>query len=147
MEFDSRLLLECLVMGVVGIRIYLLQRLEVKSLGEKLYAFYWLHRRHNLIGYIALFYLPIIFTILIVGLPWRWVFFIILLGDLILFRAVFNGQKLDSYEEFLEWFVSIKEEKEQKISLLMLTKPRPFWMLYGDEIVTFLIATIFIETA
>jgi hypothetical protein len=143
-SLDYKLGLELLITFIIGLRIYLLQRMEVSSFGEKIYAFYWLHKRRSLLGYLALFYSLLIFLILIMALPWNWFFIFIFGGDFLIWRVVFSGEEFNSYDQFLEWYAEKFGDGSREVKE-MLSKPRPVWLLYGDELLLFLIATFLIQ--
>jgi hypothetical protein len=146
-----KLLLELLVTGVVGLRIYSLQQFKVSSIGEKLFALYRLRFYSRWIGYLVLFYSTLV-ALLVTGVGIN----SILLWGFALFDTIITYQliltlppNLEERGEFLKFLASrLSDSGNPPPSEIegYLEKPRATLLLYADELLLYLTAIFIIES-
>ena len=148
---NNKFLVEIFVISLIGYRIYTLQKFNIKSAAEKLFALYYLRNHYPFIAAIIIFYIfeiaAVEFIVLNkVDIP------LIFLGMIELFmvyRHIYIPLKTDDRDDYIDTvikrmfstltyseFMQIKNE---------LYKPQPIWKLYLTEMIVFFFAIWSIE--
>jgi len=143
---NIKLLLEIFVILLIGYRIYSLQKFNIKSAADKLFALYYLRNHYPIIAAVIIFYIfeivAVEFIVLQqVNIP------LIFLGVIEIFmiqRHIYIPLKTDDKEDYIDTvikrmfitltyseYIQIKEE---------LYKPQPIWKLYLTEIIVLFFA-------
>ncbi|MEO1941505.1 MAG: hypothetical protein ABGW77_01275 [Campylobacterales bacterium] len=147
-----KLLLELLVTGVVGLRIYSLQQFKVSSIGEKLFALYRLRFYSRWIGYLVLFYSTVVaFLVTGIGINsiilWGFALFdTIIIYQLILTLPPNLEEEKGEFSKFLASRLSNSGNIPPSEIEGYLEKPRSALLLYADELLLYFTAIFIIES-
>jgi hypothetical protein len=141
---DKKLLIELFSTLIIGIRIFILYKFNIKSIADKIFALYYIKNHYPLLGYIVIFY---IFELFFLELGILKIFdiaiFIMALIDLYgIYKFLFIALKTDDKDDFLDtiikrMFFTLTYSEYQEIKN-ELTKPQPLWKLYLSEMSVFL---------
>jgi len=148
---DIKLIAELLIVLIIGFRVYILDKFNIKSASDKLYALYYLKNHHTFLGYIVIFYILEIILIQIAILQIVDIVLIILftLETFLIYRHIFISLKTDDKEDYIDivikrMFNTLTYSEYQEIKN-ELFKPQPTWKLYLTEIMVFFFAIWSIE--
>ncbi len=148
---NIKLFAEFLILMIIAFRIYTLQRFNIRSAADKIFALYYLKNHHPLLGYTVIFYILEIIFIEIFLLNKIDIVLIILftLEAFLVYRHIFISLKTDDREDYLDVIIkrmfttlTLSEYNEIKNEL---TKPQPVWKLYLTEMMVFFFAIWTIE--
>jgi len=148
---DLKLIAEILVTLIIGFRIYILQRFNIKSASDKLFALYYLKNHYPLLGYIVIFYILEIILVQMFLLQIVDIVLIIIftMEAFLVYRHIFISLKTDDKDDYLDVVIkrifstlTYSEYMEIKNELY---KPLPVWKLYMTEILVFFFAIWSIE--
>ena len=150
---DYKLVVEIFVILLIGFRIYTLQKFNIKSAADKLFALYYLRNHYPLIGAIVIFYIfEIAFIELIilnkVDIP---LIFLAMIELFMIYRHIYIPLKTDDRDDYIDTVIkrmfstlTYSEYMEIKNELY---KPQPMWKLYLTEMIVFFFAIWSIEVA
>ncbi|EDM24447.1 hypothetical protein [Caminibacter mediatlanticus] len=148
---DYKLICEVLVILIIGFRIYVLSRFNIKSAADKIFALYYLKNHYPLIGYIVIFYILEIILIQIALLNIIDIVLIIIftLEAFLVYRHIFISLKTDDKDDYIDVvikriFTTLTYSEYQEIKN-ELYKLQPIWKLYITEIMVFFFAIWSIE--
>ncbi len=148
---STKLLVEVFVILLIGYRIYVLQKFNIKSAADKLFALYYLRNHYPLIAAVIIFY---IFEIAIVELialnkvdiP---LIFLAMIELFMIYRHIYIPLKTDDKDDYIDTVIkrifttlTYSEYMEIKNELF---KPQPMWKLYLTEMIVFFFAIYSIE--
>ena len=148
---DLKLLSEIIIFCIIIFRIYILERFQIKSAADKLFALYYLRNHHTILGYIVIFY---IFEIILIELSILHVVDIALLilatiELFMIYRHIFISLRTDDKDDYIDTVIkrmfstlTYSEYMEIKDQLY---KHQPKWKLYITEMIVFLFAIWSIE--
>ncbi len=148
---DLKFITEILIAFIIGFRIYILSKFNIKSAADKLFALYYLKNHYLLIGYIVIFY---IFEIILLEIALLHIIDIVLvilftMEAFLIYRHIFISLKTDDKEDYIDivikrMFSTLTYSEYQEIKN-ELFKPQPAWKLYITEIMVFFFAIWAIE--
>jgi len=148
---DLKLIAEVLIFLIIFFRIYILERFNIKSAADKLFALYYLKNHHPLLGYIVIFYILEIIFIQIFLLKIVDIVLIILftMEVFLIYRHLFIALKTDDRDDYLDIvikriFKTLTYSEYQQIKS-ELYKHVPKWKLYLTEMMVFFFAIWSIE--
>ncbi len=148
---DLKLIAELLIVLIIGFRIYVLNRFDIKSAADKLFALYYLKNHYPILGYIVIFYILEIILIQIFFLKIVDIVLIILftMEVFVIYRHIFIALKTDDKEDYIDvvikrMFTTLTYSEYQEIKN-ELFKPQPAWKLYLTEMMVFFFAIWSIE--
>ncbi|WP_457560505.1 excinuclease ABC subunit A [Caminibacter sp.] len=143
---DLSLIAEILIVLIIGFRIYVLQKFNIKSAAEKLFALYYLKNHYPIIGYIVIFYILEIILIELLLLNTVDIVLIIIftLEAFLVYRHIFISLKTDDMDDYIDVVVkrifttlTYSEYIEIKNELY---KPQLAWKLYMTEMLVLFFA-------
>ena len=150
---DLKTISEILVILIITFRIYTLEKFNIKSAAEKLFALYYLKNHYPLLGYTIIFYILEIILIEFFMLQKIDIalIFIFTIELFLVYRHIFISLKTDDRDDYIDTvikrmfktltydeYIEIKGELYKKI---------PPWKLYMTEIMVFFFAVWSIEIA
>jgi hypothetical protein len=148
---DIKLIAEVLIALIIGFRIYILSKFNIKSAADKLFALYYLKNHYPILGYIVIFY---ILEIIILEASLLQIIDIVLvilftMEAFLIYRHLFISLKTDDKEDYIDivikrMFSTLTYSEYQEIKN-ELFKPQPAWKLYLTEIMVFFFAIWAIE--
>ncbi len=148
---DYKLAVEIFVILLIGFRIYTLQKFNIKSSADKLFALYYLRNHYPLLGAVVIFYIFEIvaaeFIVLEkVDIP---LIFLGMIELFMIYRHIYIPLKTDDRDDYIDTvikrmfstltyseYIEIKDE---------LYKPQPIWKLYLTEMIVLFFAIWSIE--
>ncbi len=148
---DYKLAVEIFVILLIGFRIYTLQKFNIKSAADKLFALYYLRNHYPLLGAVVIFYIFEIvaaeFIVLEkVDIP---LIFLGMIELFMIYRHIYIPLKTDDRDDYIDTvikrmfstltyseYIEIKDE---------LYKPQPIWKLYLTEMIVLFFAIWSIE--
>ena len=148
---DIKLIIELLVIFLIGYRIYILEKFNIKSAADKLFALYYLKNHHPLMGAIIIFYIFEI-AFLELALLNRVDIPLIFLGMIELFlvyRHIYISLQTDNKDDYIDviikrMFSTLTYSEYQEIKN-ELYKPQPYWKLYLTELIVLFFSIWYIE--
>jgi hypothetical protein len=148
---DLKLIAELLIVLIIGFRIYILSKFDIKSAADKLFALYYLKNHYPILGYIVIFYILEIILIQIFLLKIVDIVLVILftMEAFVIYRHLFIALKTDDKEDYIDvvikrMFTTLTYSEYQEIKN-ELFKPQPVWKLYLTEMMVFFFAIWSIE--
>jgi len=148
---DIKFIAEVLIALIIGFRIYILSKFNIKSAADKLFALYYLKNHYPILGYIIIFY---IFEIIILEVSLLQIIDIVLvilftMEAFLIYRHLFISLKTDDKEDYIDivikrMFSTLTYSEYQEIKN-ELFKPQPLWKLYLTEMMVFFFAIWAIE--
>jgi len=148
---DYKLIAEIIITLIIGFRIYILNRFNIKSAADKIFALYYLKNHYPILGYIVIFYILEIILIQIALLNVIDIVLIIIftLEVFLVYRHIFIALKTDDKDDYIDVvikriFTTLTYSEYQEIKN-ELYKPQPFWKLYITEFLVFFFAIWSIE--
>jgi len=150
---DIKLLIEIFVALLIIYRVYILQKFNIKSAADKLFALYYLRNHYPLLAAIIIFYIfEIVFIEFIalnkVDIP---LIFLAIIELFMIYRHIYIPLKTDDKDDYIDTVIkrmfstlTYSEYMEIKNELY---KPQPVWKLYLTEMIVFFFAIWSIEMA
>ena len=150
---DYKLAVEIFLILLIGFRIYTLQKFNIKSAADKLFALYYLRNHHPLIGAIVIFYIfEIVAAELVVlekvDIP---LIFLGMIELFMIYRHIYIPLKTDDRDDYIDTIIkrmfstlTYSEYMEIKGELY---KHLPIWKLYLTEMIVLFFAIWSIEMA
>ncbi len=148
---DYKLAVEIFVILLIGFRIYTLQKFNIKSAADKLFALYYLRNHYPLLGAVIIFYIfEIVAAELIVlekvDIP---LIFFGMIELFMIYRHIYIPLKTDDRDDYIDTVIkrmfstlTYSEYMEIKGELY---KPQPVWKLYLTEMIVLFFAIWSIE--
>ncbi len=148
---NNKLLVEIFVILLISYRIYTLQKFNIKSAAEKLFALYYLRNHYPIMAAIIIFYIfeivAVEFIVLDkVDIP---LIFLGMIELFMIYRHIYIPLKTDDRDDYIDTVIkrmfstlTYSEYMEIKNELY---KPQPIWKLYLTEIIVFFFAIWSIE--
>jgi len=147
----DKLLVEIIITCLIAFRIYTLEKFQIKSAADKLFALYYLKNHYPLLGYVIIFYIFEIILIQIITLQVVDVtlIFIAMIELYMVYRHIFIALKTDDKDAYIDVvikriFSTLTYSEYQQIKS-ELQKPQPKWKLYISEMMVFFFAIWAIE--
>ena len=148
---DIKLLTELIIMLLIGFRIYTLEKFQIKSAADKLFALYYIKNHYPLIGYTIIFYIFEIILLQMIALKIVDITLIVIamLELYMIYRHLFIALKTDDKDDYIDtvikrMFTALTYSEYQEIKL-ELYKIQPKWKLYITEMLVFFFAIWSIE--
>ena len=148
---DIKLLTELIIMLLIGFRIYTLEKFQIKSAADKLFALYYIKNHYPLIGYTIIFYIFEIIFLQMIALKIVDITLIVIgmLELYMIYRHLFIALKTDDKDDYIDtvikrMFTALTYSEYQEIKL-ELYKIQPKWKLYITEMLVFFFAIWSIE--
>ena len=148
---DIKLLIELIIIFLIGYRIYTLEKLQIKSAADKLFALYYIKNHYPLIGYTIIFYIFEIIALEMIAIKIVDITLIIIamLELFMIYRHLFIALKTDDKDDYIDtvikrMFTALTYSEYQEIKL-ELYKLQPKWKLYITEMLVFFFAIWSIE--
>ena len=148
---DIKLIIELLVIFLIGYRIYILEKFNIKSAADKLFALYHLKNHHPLIGAIVIFYIfEIVFLELAllnrVDIP---LIFLGMIELFLVYRHIYISLQTDNKDDYIDvvikrMFSTLTYSEYQEIKN-ELYKPQPYWKVYLTELIVLFFSIWYIE--
>jgi len=148
---DIKLIIELLVIFLIGYRIYILEKFNIKSAADKLFALYYLKNHHPLMGAIVIFYIfEIVFLELAllnrVDIP---LIFLGMIELFLVYRHIYISLQTDNKDDYIDvvikrMFSTLTYSEYQEIKN-ELYKPQPYWKLYLTELIVLFFSIWYIE--
>lgn len=150
---DIKTISEILVILIIGFRIYTLEKFQITSAADKLFALYYLKNHHPLLGYSVIFYILeiILIELFMLNRVDIALIFIFMIETFLIYRHIFISLITDDRDDYIDTvikrmfrtltydeYIEIKGELYKKI---------PKWKLYMTEIMVFFFAIWSIEIA
>ena len=150
---DIKTISEILVILIISFRIYTLEKFQITSAADKLFALYYLKNHHPLLGYSIIFYILeiILIELFMLNRVDIALIFIFMIEAFLIYRHIFISLKTDNRDDYIDTvikrmfktltydeYIQIKGELYKKI---------PKWKLYMTEIMVFFFAVWSIEIA
>ncbi len=148
----EKLFIEMIVIFIIGFRIYILQKLNIKSAADKIFALYYIKNHNFLLGcFIICYILEIILLELSVGVLNIALLIIFMMELFLVYRHIFIALKTDNKEDYIDLvikriFTTLTYSEYQEIKN-ELTKPQPPWKLYLTEFIVLFFAIYYLEFA
>ncbi len=148
---NNKLLVEIFVILLISYRIYTLQKFNIKSAAEKLFALYYLRNHYPIMAAIIIFYIfeivAVEFIVLDkVDIP---LIFLGMIELFMIYRHIYIPLKTDDRDDYIDTVIkrmfstlTYSEYMEIKNELY---KPQPIWKLYLTEMIVFFFAIWSIE--
>ncbi len=148
---NNKLLIETFVILLILYRIYILQKFNIKSAADKLFALYYLRNHHPVMAAVIIFYIfeiaAIEFIVLNkVDIP---LIFLGMIELFMIYRHIYIPLKTDDKEDYIDTVIkrmfstlTYTEYTEIKGELY---KPQPVWKLYLTEMIVLFFAIWSIE--
>ena len=148
---NNKLLVEIFVILLISYRIYTLQKFNIKSAAEKLFALYYLRNHYPIMAAIIIFYIfeivAVEFIVLNkVDIP---LIFLGMIELFMIYRHIYIPLKTDDRDDYIDTVIkrmfstlTYSEYMEIKNELY---KPQPIWKLYLTEMIVFFFAIWSIE--
>ena len=148
---DIKLLIELIIVLLIGFRIYTLEKFQIKSAADKLFALYYIKNHYPLIGYTIIFYIFEIILLQMIALKIVDITLIVIamLELYMIYRHLFIALKTDDKDDYIDtvikrMFTALTYSEYQEIKL-ELYKIQPKWKLYITEMLVFFFAIWSIE--
>jgi len=148
---DIKTLCEILIILVISFRIYILERFNIKSAADKIFALYYLKNHYPYIGYIVIFYILEIILLQIACLKIVDIVLVVIftMEMFLIYPHLFISLKTDDRDDYLDivikrMFKTLTYSEYTQIKN-ELFKPLPKWKLYLTEIMVFFFAIWTIE--
>jgi hypothetical protein len=148
---DIKLLIELIIVLLIGFRIYTLEKFQIKSAADKLFALYYIKNHYPLIGYTIIFYIFEIIFLQMIALKIVDITLIVIamLELYMIYRHLFIALKTDDKDDYIDtvikrMFTALTYSEYQEIKL-ELYKIQPKWKLYITEMLVFFFAIWSIE--
>ena len=148
---DNKLLVEIFVILLIGYRIYTLEKFNIRSAADKLFALYYLRNHYPFLAFIIIFYIFEIAAVEFIFLE-KVDIALIFLGMIELFmiyRHIYIPLKTDDRDDYIDTVIkrmfstlTYSEYMEIKDELY---KPQPIWKLYLTEMIVLFFAIWSIE--
>ena len=148
---DTKLIVELIILFVIAFRIYTLEKFEVKSAADKLFALYYIKNHYPLLGYFLIFYILEIILIQIVFFNKLDIALIVIFSIelFMVYRHIFIPSKIDDKDSYIDVvikriFTTLTYPEYQQIKN-DLYKIQPKYKIYITEILIFSFATWSVE--
>ena len=148
---DIKLLTELIIVLLIGFRIYTLEKFQIKSAADKLFALYYIKNHYPLIGYTIIFYIFEIILLQMIALKIVDITLIVIamLELYMIYRHLFIALKTDDKDDYIDtvikrMFTALTYSEYQEIKG-ELYKTQPKWKLYITEMLVFFFAIWSIE--
>ena len=145
------LILEILVFGIILYRISVFQKFKVESASDKMFVVYYLKNHEPLVGYLIIFYIPII-VLLEIFLAGKIDLALIFLGTMEIFlkyKHIFTDLQTTNQDMFIDNLIKKSFANLTKSEYLeikqKLEEKAPWWKLYMNEFMVFVFAIWTIE--
>ena len=148
---DYKLAVEIFAILLIGFRIYTLQKFNIKSAADKLFALYYLRNHHPLIGAIVIFYIFEIAAAELIVLEKADIplIFLGMIELFMIYRHIYIPLKTDDRDDYIDTVIkrifstlTYSEYMEIKGELY---KHLPIWKLYLTEMIVLFFAIWSIE--